>query len=68
MTVYRKLKTIKCDFMLSDLRSTKEREFVAEMWDGLQGIGDDIGDEDVREYLTKNQIKWIEDIYEYLCA
>lgn len=66
LTIFKKLQQIRRGYLLSDLRSSNERQFVLEMCEGLRGVPETITDEDITEYMTKNQIQWIADIYEYL--
>jgi len=46
---------------LQDLHRSKEQQFIEDMYEGLDGLGN-ISDDDITEYLTPRQIAWINDI------
>lgn len=61
MTIIQLVQLIRDEYS-QDLRSEKEKEFIAEMYDGLQGLPQNLCIEDVGEYLTPRQVEWIKDI------
>lgn len=65
MTVLRKVRFI-FEERFIDLRSENEKRFVADMYDGLDGLSITTNDEDISDYLTPRQTEWINDIYSYL--
>lgn len=60
MTIYEKLRQIK-EQHFHELHRENERQFIEDMYDGIQGLGE-IDDIEIADYLTERQIKWIEDI------
>lgn len=62
MTLWKKLQYI-FGLPSCELGSGNEKQFIKDCKMNLQGIGD-LCDEDLADYLTQRQRKWIEDIYE----
>lgn len=60
-TLYQKVILIRNE-CFHELHREKEREFIEDMYEGLDGLPSDINDEDITDYLTKRQISWINDI------
>jgi len=54
------------DEYFQDLRSEKEKQFIEDMFDGLQGLPQELGYEELDEYLSPRQIQWIRDIAQYI--
>jgi len=65
MTILQKIKFIREEHY-HNLRSEKEREFIEDMYEGIDGVPLNTKDEDITEYLTPRQIQWIEDIWNCL--
>ena len=49
-----------------ELQNEKEKQFIEDMADGLDGLPLETNDEDITEYLTPRQITWIKDIAVYV--
>lgn len=62
MTIYEKVQRIR-DEHFHELRNEKEKQFIEDMCEGLDGVPPNINDEDITEYLSPRQIGWIEDIW-----
>jgi len=62
LTLYQKLCLIREEHF-QDLRNEKEKQYVDDMAEGLDGVPANINDEDVMEYLTPRQVVWIKDIW-----
>ena len=60
MTIKEKIVRIREDFF-HELRD-KEKIFIDDMYDGVDGLPQSLSDEDISEYLTERQISWINDI------
>jgi len=65
MTIFQQICFI-YDECFHDLRSEREKRFVEEIFDGLQGIPFNTNDEDITEYLSPRQILWVQEIWDYL--
>jgi len=65
MTVIKLVQLLRDEYF-QDLRSEKEKQFVEDMFDGLQGLPQNLSVTDLDEYLTPRQIQWIRDIAQYV--
>lgn len=65
MTIYQQICFIR-DERFQDLRSEKEKQFIEDVADGIDGVPLDINDEDITEYLSPRQILWLQEIWDYL--
>lgn len=61
MMIFQKIYLIRNEHY-HELRNEKEKEFIEDMADGIEGLPLDINDVDIAEYLTERQINWINDI------
>lgn len=64
MTTLQKLRFIR-EECFQDLNEW-ERDFVDQMYDGVDGVPDNTNDEDLSEYLTRRQMEKIDEIWEEL--